>query len=219
MIGSLSGAFSFVSANQVDPWWLSGGIPAANCIAAYQPKGAASLAASYVNLANPGTYNAAPGVAPTWDAVNGWIFDGISQYLKGPIVDQLTGSFVIRFSNITNAGYIGGWNGTAGIRFGISPNLSASGVRYRCGSYDGNVLPVALSGIFSLSDKGYRNGNADTTAFTISSSFSLLCVIGALWTGAAASNYCAEYVQAASFYSIKLSPAQEMALNTAMAAL
>ena len=32
---------------------------------AYQPKGAASLAASYFNLANPGTYNAAPGTAPS----------------------------------------------------------------------------------------------------------------------------------------------------------
>jgi len=44
-------------ASGVEPWWLSGGIAAANCVAAYQPKGAASLEASYVNLANPGTYN------------------------------------------------------------------------------------------------------------------------------------------------------------------
>lgn len=25
----------------VEPWWLSGGVAAANCVAAYQPKGAA----------------------------------------------------------------------------------------------------------------------------------------------------------------------------------
>ncbi len=43
------------------PWWLAGGIPAENCIAAYQPKGAASYAASKVNLANPGTYDAYEG--------------------------------------------------------------------------------------------------------------------------------------------------------------
>ena len=65
------------------PWWLSGGISAANCIAAYQPKGAADLAASYVNLANPGTYNAAPGVAPTWAAADGWTFGGTNYLLCG----------------------------------------------------------------------------------------------------------------------------------------
>ncbi len=64
-------------------WWLSGGISAANCIAAYQPKGAADLAASYVNLANPGTYNAAPGVAPTWAAADGWTFGGTNYLLCG----------------------------------------------------------------------------------------------------------------------------------------
>ena len=36
------------------PWYLSGGIAAANCIAAFTPKGAASLAASYDNNAAPG---------------------------------------------------------------------------------------------------------------------------------------------------------------------
>lgn len=50
------------------PWYLAGGAPTP--IAVYQPKGAASLAASYVNLANPGTYDAAADVpgygAPTW---------------------------------------------------------------------------------------------------------------------------------------------------------
>lgn len=56
------------------PWYLSGGIAAANCIVAYQPKGAASLAASYVNLANPGTYNAEPGSAPSFDTTIGWTF-------------------------------------------------------------------------------------------------------------------------------------------------
>jgi hypothetical protein len=86
-----------------NPWWLSGGIAAANCIAAYQPKGAADLAASYINLANPGTYNAAPGVAPTWDAVNGWIFPG-NKYLKTgviPVVTSQSWSAIVRASGIT----------------------------------------------------------------------------------------------------------------------
>jgi hypothetical protein len=51
------------------PWWYVAG---QTCVAAYQPIGAPSLAASYVILANPGTYDAAPGVAPTFDAATGW---------------------------------------------------------------------------------------------------------------------------------------------------
>lgn len=56
----------------VSNWWLSGGISAGDCIAAYQAKGAASQAASYVNLANPGTYNATPSVIPGWSSADGW---------------------------------------------------------------------------------------------------------------------------------------------------
>ena len=51
-------------------WWV---VVGKTCIAAYQPKGAASLAASYVNLQQPGTYDAAPGVAPTWAAGGGML--------------------------------------------------------------------------------------------------------------------------------------------------
>lgn len=59
--------------------------PAANwydgLTVAYQPKGAVSYAASKVNLANPGTYDAGDGTAyPSWSAV-GWATDGATQYL------------------------------------------------------------------------------------------------------------------------------------------
>lgn len=64
----------------VTPWYLAGGVAKATCLAAYQAIGAASLAESYVNLANPGTYNLSGGVAPTWAAETGWTFDGSSQY-------------------------------------------------------------------------------------------------------------------------------------------
>lgn len=67
-------------------WWQVAG---QTCAAAYQPIGAASLAASYVNLANPGTYNAAPGVAPTL-AAGGWSFDGLTQYLTTGIVPPIS---------------------------------------------------------------------------------------------------------------------------------
>lgn len=59
-------------------WWLAGGIDPANCIVAYQPKGAADYAASKVNLANPGTYNGV-GINTDdmpWSANTGWNGDG-----------------------------------------------------------------------------------------------------------------------------------------------
>ena len=83
------------------PWWLSGGIAAANCIAAYQPKGAASLAASYVNLASPGTYNLTipPGMtAPTWDTSYGWLGNG-KCLDTGIVPDPATMSAVARFAD------------------------------------------------------------------------------------------------------------------------
>lgn len=60
-------------------WWLAAGITPE---IAYQPKGAASLEDSYVNLANPGTYNAVVGVAPTLSA-DGWVFGGTSYLVNG----------------------------------------------------------------------------------------------------------------------------------------
>ena len=53
------------------PWYLAGGAPTP--IAVYQPKAAASLAASYVNLANPGTHDLTVlRTAPTFNASLGW---------------------------------------------------------------------------------------------------------------------------------------------------
>ena len=54
-------------------WWQQGGVT--SCIAAYRARGAASLADSYVNKANPGVNDAsviAGKTAPVWSAANGW---------------------------------------------------------------------------------------------------------------------------------------------------
>jgi hypothetical protein len=83
-------------------WWLSGGISAANCIAAYQPKGAVSYAASKVNLANPGTYNATEGTAPAFDTAVGWTFNGTTMFLETGIVPDLSAqawSVIVRSKN------------------------------------------------------------------------------------------------------------------------
>ena len=87
----------------VAPWWLAGGAP--EPVAVYQPIGAASLAASYVNLANPGVFDAAPGVAPTFSAVTGWGFNGTTQYLTTGVVPSSSYTIIVRVMGVSNAGY------------------------------------------------------------------------------------------------------------------
>lgn len=87
-------------------WWEAGGAPTP--VAVYQPKGAASLAASYSNLVNSGTYDAAPGDAPTWDTATGWTFSGVNKYLTTGIVPTNDYTVLVRFATFTDAGYIVG---------------------------------------------------------------------------------------------------------------
>jgi hypothetical protein len=75
-------------------WYLAGGAPLP--IAAYQPKGAVDLAASYINLANPGTYNVAPGSAPTlgdsgWICVNKYLVTAANMPISGASARTLVG--------------------------------------------------------------------------------------------------------------------------------
>lgn len=86
------------------PWYASGGAP--GCIAAYQAVGAASLAASYVNLVTPGTGDLTEVAAPTWTSARGWIAAG-GQTLESPVELPLGGSVVMRMvcSTTTFRGY------------------------------------------------------------------------------------------------------------------
>lgn len=86
-------------------WWLAGGIDPANCVAAWQGKGAASYVASLVNLANPGTYDAyAPINDPAWNTASGWTGEAPNNnYLRTglvPVADQ-SWSWIFRFTATT----------------------------------------------------------------------------------------------------------------------
>lgn len=56
-------------ADDAQPWYS---VPGATCVAAWQAEGAASYAASLVNLANPGTYDLTAVGSPAWNASDGW---------------------------------------------------------------------------------------------------------------------------------------------------
>jgi len=145
-------------------WWLAGGVSATNAIAAYQAQAASSLSSSYINLANPGTYNAAPGVAPTWDTTNGWTFNGSSQYLTtGILPTSENWSMFVKFSNGASSGYtipIGTRN-DGGTNFHFFQH--ADGLTYYINS---TALTTSLitSGVLAFAGKSaYKNGIADGT--------------------------------------------------------
>jgi len=107
-------------AGSANTWWdLNGTL--SSCIVAYQAKGAASYAASKVNLANAGTYNATDDGTnyPAWNTSTGWTFDGSNDYLNTNIKAGSTSwSYIIKFSN-SGADYYRRWWGA---RDGASGN-------------------------------------------------------------------------------------------------
>jgi hypothetical protein len=99
------------------PWYLSGDIPLANCIGAYKPKDAATLADSYINLPRPGTNNASvfPGYLAPSLAAGGWDTRLGGSVLRTGIVPAAGWSLIVRFSELATsvksqvlAGSIGG---------------------------------------------------------------------------------------------------------------
>lgn len=162
--------FATAGAAAAPPWWTAGGtIPAANCIAAYQPCGAASLTASYVNLANPGTYNAAPGTAPSWTAIGGWRFvAGTSAFLTTGITPGQGWSMAVQYANHvvgTVNGMVCGFDAATNRRFYLWPTTSGGNkVTYGEGNYK-SVAPHLLNGnLIIAGQQGYRNAVADGAA-------------------------------------------------------
>jgi hypothetical protein len=203
-----------------NPWWLSGGIAAANCIAAYQPKGAASLAASYINLANPGTYNITLGSAPNWNTITGWIGILNTSWMKTGIIPGVNWSIAIRFSNPTTTYPISGCRyAYIDSEFGVSYR-AIEGILYRHQSQK-FVLPAITSGVFVVAGQnGYRNGNLDTNAIptATNTAWQELYIQAENRAGTVSGKGGCD-IQAVAVFNITIDGAQELALSTAMAAL
>ena len=202
-------------------WWT---VPGATCVAAYQPKDAADLATSYVNLANPGTYNAAPGVAPTLGA-NGWVFNGSTQYLlSGVLINGSTHSVVARFSGATTSNALFGVL-RSGMAYVVSPYNGASSINWQLttGTAGTTVAPAAASGVLAMipGHGGYRNGVIDIALAGVAVTASAPLAIGARnWDGTIFS-YSAITVTAVAIYSDNPATvaANIVALTTRMQAL
>ena len=139
-------------------WWAVAG---QTCVAAYQPIGAASLAASYVNIANPGTYDAAPGVAPTL-AADGWQFNGSTQYLTTGVVptNNQQWSAIVKYADWDSSsqnGYVLGTYAGSTTTFGYYFGPSVLGYYNGNGKFQAGV-PSTGAIIAIAGTNGYKNG-------------------------------------------------------------
>lgn len=207
---------SLTAQNFVNAWWAAGGI-GASCLAAYQAIGAASLAASYINLANPGTYDLTAGSAPAFGA-NGWTF-ATNKYLKTGVLPTTGGSMFVQFSD-ANAGarivqYIAGAYGGAGKFFAIAPIYQTNDILFGNGSFIQVAGGAKTSGNVGIAgNRGYYNGSTLGGAITAGTDPGVEIYIGTL--NGAQTNYIDAVIQAVAIYSAAIAPAP---LSTAMAAL
>jgi len=209
-------------AKKAGGWWLAGGIDPDDCIAAYQPKGAASYAASKVNLANPGTYDATDGtVYPSWNATDGWIYSGkaLLFFTNIAVPKDQSWSFIGRYSNQGAGGYGGIFtnNATSGYLIVVNPRrVTVDLTRYCYGVSSENKNAYKTSGVIALAGRQpYLDGETDgtplaaysTTGTSVLTQGSLVNNADWAWNG---------YCQACAIYNTVLSAEQISALTDAM---
>ena len=214
-------------------WYLSGGIPSANCLFAYQPKGAASYTASRINIANPGTYDCTTMEYPVgWDTDSGWIFPHNGKSVLDIPWTPISGnkySMIFRFSNGTNNAFTtldiifaGGRNTSTNSRFYISPCYSSGGEKHVYGWSDSQVIIAGYvtSGVMcNAAGKAYLDGEYEGGSETALEATGYEAGIGCQYQGddhTSAASWVSAHVKALAVYNVALSETQVVALTSAM---
>ena len=209
-------------------WWDPDGSIGAGCIAGvWQSKAVASLAASYLRLAgNQGYANIDPaiveGVAPNWDAVNGWGFNGTTHYLDTGIVPGSAWSALCQFSGATSpltyrtlfGSHTGGSDNRFYIRQQIPDTmLYANGLTL--------IVPpkITLGNMGMAGQTAYRNGVSDGAILAGGVEPVLPIYIGARNLSGVASELYFGNLLALAIYSCTLTAPQMALVAAAMAAL
>jgi hypothetical protein len=203
-------------------WWTLGGTVTA--IGAWAAKGAASQAASYINLANPGTYDLGVGTAPAWDTAVGWTFDGAThnRYLTTGITAGVGWSMIARFgTTATPSGVVGGnyqGVGTTGIY--LTPNGGAVNHSYRNGDTQTSVAGVVQNSTLAVCALNcYSGGAADGSIAGNNTAAALTIYIGASNSNGVAASFLNGDLLAIAIYNTTLSVTQVSAIHTAMMSL
>lgn len=203
------------SASAAD-WW---DVPGQTCVAAYAPKGAVDLAASYINLTGNATYNAAPGVAPTWDATGGWTFNGSTQYLLTGVVPAAGWTMIVRFSNAITGSLASARIANLNSQFLMLFTVGGE-IRYGYGNQSDQTVSLVAAGVVALAGgNAYLDG---ASVATVSGTFG--GAVPAIFIGATNSAgspfiFLNGKIQAIAIYSTTLSAGNVATLTTLMAAL
>ena len=210
-------------ASEFDWWQIGDNV----VVAAYQPLGAADLADSYINLANPGTFDAAPGVAPTWAAGTGWTFNGSTQYLDSGVIqdNDQTWTFLIRYSGLTLSSTgrcIGGGRDTGPIaNFYMFPDQAIDKLHFATGTESVSNSPAQAAGVMGIAGlDGYFDGSdvASIGAGT-GAKGNVTIYLGARNTNASANSFFPGDIQAVAIYSTTLSSFEVAVMWLRMASL
>lgn len=204
-------------ATAVTPWYLAGDIAASDCIAAYAAKGAASLAASKINLPTPGTLDLAPSPDdPSWNATDGWYGFTATQFLKLVTAPTDNWSVVVRYGNSSDNVVAMLFTNNTG-KWAISASSSAyNGLVFFHSSQEARNR--VTSGVVGMSGKlCYINGTYDVTIGAGAIDPGTNICIGGFngWSGGTFNGS----IQAIAFYDVSITAAQMLAVSTAMAAL
>lgn len=219
---TFSPAFQPKSQAAVDTsWWLAGGISAADCIAAYQPKGAMDYGSSLENLNSPGNFTTkVAGLSdPDWNVTDGWKFDGSTMKLESGVVGGI--SVIFRFTNAAPTNYFvsacGKRSSVGSQSWNINPNYNGTNCCFNLATtlaYVGGALTSGVvAGVTGVG--GYKDGVFSLEVTGTDTSFD--GHIGG--TGEWSPRFKAIYIQAWAAYSIAISAPQVLAVTTAMNAL
>lgn len=201
------------------PWYNAGSTP--DPLAIWQAKGAASLAASYVNLVNPGTHDLTVGVAPTLDSY-GWVSGSGTAYLVSDIVPTLSYTMIARVIGTAAVQAFMGVQTSATQRFYFR-NTNTT-VEYYRGSAAAAVTPpgIIVDTVYAVADVNtYRNGVPEAiSAGGGSNPTHAIMVMGYNLAGAVASRMLTgTKMAAAAVWNTTLTPQQVLDVSTALAAL
>jgi hypothetical protein len=201
-------------------WWTPDAGPAP--WAAYQPKGATSLADSYTDLSGH-NHDATAGLAPTWDSTNGWKLNGTDQYLIttfSPDDDQ-TQTMLVQFSDGSGSIYLAGVYAGSGKAFLLqSRNAANTSAYYHNGAYAGAAPAFTAGNIAVAGNQGYRDGSSDGGSITTwGAATALALLIGAVNNAGSPDWHSQVYIQALAIYESTLTAGQIATIAAAMAAL
>jgi alpha-L-fucosidase len=199
------------------PWYLSGGVSPASLVAVYQPMGDASLAASYVNKINPGVHDLVAGVAPTFNSIKGWTFNGITQYLISDLIADANTTVIISFCEATTPGagvirtLLGAYNGATA--FSMQNVQSITGRKYDRGGFLSRS-GYGYEGVRAIAgNKGYYYGVEETAAISAGALPAVAFFIGAMSNSGAPIQFYNGTICAIAVYSSVLTAGQILSIT------